>query len=60
MAPVGVMRPTPWSRPCSVNQRLPSGPVVMSAGALPAVRPVENSVTGAGLRGRGQGEQHRD
>ena len=46
MSPAGVMRPMPGSRPCSVNQRLPSGPVVMSAGALATVRPVENSVTG--------------
>ena len=45
MSPVGVMRPMPGSRPCSVNQRLPSGPAVMSAGALATVRPVENSVT---------------
>ncbi len=29
----------------SVNQRLPSGPVVMKFGPLPAVMPAENSVT---------------
>ena len=34
----------------SVNQRLPSGPVVMKAGPLPAVMPAVNSVTAAGGR----------
>ncbi len=28
-----------------MNQRLPSGPAVMPSGSLPAVIPVENSVT---------------
>src|SRR5262249_55604905 len=40
--PAGVIRPiAPFS---SVNQRLPSGPAVISAGALAVVRPAENSV----------------
>ena len=34
IVPLVVMRPMPGSTPCSVNQRLPSGPAVMSAGAL--------------------------
>src|SRR5262249_59419060 len=48
MTPAGVIRPiAPFS---SVNQRLPSGPAVISAGELPVERPVENSVmTPAGV-----------
>ena len=44
IAPVGVIRPIPPLRPDCVNQRLPSGPVVMSTGALPGVRLVVNCV----------------
>src|SRR5207248_4569527 len=35
----------PIRSPDSTNHRLPSGPRVMSLGALPALMPAENSVT---------------
>ena len=49
ITPAGVIRPI-RSGNCSVNQRLPSGPAVISAGWPPGVMPAENSViTPAGV-----------